>query len=129
MAANVTNREYDIKGDDEIGNVKVSDEVIMVIAGLAATEVEGVASISGGITNEVIVKSGVKSLSKSLRISFDEDELIVDVSVMIDFGYSIPKISAQVQEKVKNTIETMTGLTVMAVNVRIAGVNMEKMNE
>lgn len=128
MAANVTNREYDIKGDDEIGNVKVSDEVIMVIAGLAATEVEGVASISGGITNEVIVKSGVKSLSKSLRISFDEDELIVDVSVMIDFGYSIPKISAQVQERVKNTIETMTGLTVTAVNVRIAGVNMEKMN-
>ncbi len=128
MAANVTNREFDIKGDDEIGNVKVSDEVIMVIAGLAATEVEGVTSISGGITNEVIAKSGVKSLSRSLRISFDEDQLIVDVSVMIDFGYSIPKISSQVQEKVKNTIETMTGLTVEAVNVRIAGVNMDKMN-
>lgn len=128
MAANITNREFDIKGDEEIGNVKVSDEVIMVIAGLAATEVEGVTSISGGITNEVIAKSGVKSLSRSLRISFDEDQLIVDISVMIDFGYSIPKISSQVQEKVKNTIETMTGLTVEAVNVRIAGVNMDKMN-
>lgn len=128
MAANVTNKEYEIKGDDEIGNVKVSDEVIMVIAGLAATEVEGVTSISGGITNQVIAKSGVKSLSKSLRIAFDEDELIVDISVTIEFGYSIPKISEQVQEKVKSTIETMTGLTVAAVNVKIAGVNMEKMN-
>lgn len=127
MAANVTNKEYEIKGDEEIGNVKVSDEVIMVIAGLAATEVEGVTSISGGITNEVIAKSGVKSLSKSLRIAFDEDELIVDISVTIEFGYSIPKISEQVQEKVKSTIETMTGLTVAAVNVKIAGVNMEKM--
>lgn len=128
MATNMTNKEFDINSDREIGNVKVSDEVIMVIAGLAATEVEGVSSIAGGITNEVISKAGAKRLAKSLRVNFKEDVLSIDISIMIEFGYSIPKISSLVQEKVKSTIETMTGLTVSAVNVRIADVDMDKMN-
>lgn len=128
MAMNAKNREFEIRNYEEIGNVKVSDEVIMVIAGLAATEVEGVTSISGNITNEVISKAGAKSLSKGVRISFDEDKVQVDISVTLDYGYSIPKVSALIQERIKNTIENMTGLTVTNVNVRIAGVNIDKMN-
>jgi uncharacterized alkaline shock family protein YloU len=128
MAVNIKNKELDIKNYEEIGNVKVSDEVIMVIAGLAATEVEGVTSISGGITNAVISKTGAKSLSKGVKIAFQEDVVSVDISVTLDYGYSIPKVSAQVQDKVKNTIENMTGLTVASVNVRISGVDMDKMN-
>lgn len=128
MAMNTKNREFEIGNYEEIGNVKVSDEVIMVIAGLAATEVEGVTSISGNITNEVISKAGAKSLSKGVRISFDEDKVQVDISVTLDYGYSIPKVSALIQERIKNTIENMTGLSVTNVNVRIAGVNIDKMN-
>lgn len=128
MAVNIKNRDFDIRNYEEIGNVKVSDEVIMVIAGLAATEVEGVTAIAGSITGEVISKTGAKSLSKGVRISFDEDMVKVDMNVTLEYGYSIPKVSAAVQEKVKNTIENMTGLTVTSVNVRISGVNMDKMN-
>ncbi len=128
MAMNIKNRDYDIRNYEEIGNVKVSDEVIMVIAGLAATEVEGVSSIAGNITNEIISKAGAKSLSKGLRVSFDEEKVKVDIGITIDYGYSIPVISQQVQEKIKSTIENMTGLSVISVNVRIAGVNLAKMD-
>ncbi len=116
-------KNFTIK-EDATGFVNIADEVVAIIAGLAATEVDGVASIGGNLTNEVISKTGMNKLSKGIRIlSSGEGTMDVKVSVNIKYGYEIPKVSKLVQEKVKNAIENMTGLTVNNVDIRIASVN------
>ena len=109
---------------DQLGEVKIADEVVAIIAGLAATEVEGVSSMAGNITNEIVSRLGMKNLSKGITVEVTEERVCVDVSINIAYGYSIPDVSAKVQEKVKTAIENMTGLTVEAVNIRIASVDM-----
>lgn len=109
---------------DELGEVKVADEVLAIVAGLAATEVEGVSSMAGNITNEIVSKLGMKNLSKGIFVEVMEEEIKVDVALNIAYGYAIPEISAKVQEKVKTSVENMTGLTVAVVNIRIASVDM-----
>ena len=100
-------------------------EVVTVIAGLAATEVEGVASMEGNITNELVSKLGVKNLSKGVKITVLEGVVTVDLTLNIEFGKNILEVSKKVQDKVKSSIENMTGLEVADVNIRIAGVDME----
>lgn len=117
---------YTIQSDEAIGQVQIADEVVAIIAGLAATEVEGVASMAGNITNELVSKLGMKKLSKGIKVSVENCEVAVEVAINIDYGYSVPKTSRMVQEKVKASIENMTGLTVSDVNVTIASVCMEK---
>lgn len=107
----------------KIGEVQIADEVVAIIAGLAATEVEGVVSMNGNITNELVGKLGMKNLSKGVKVSFAPESVTVYLVLTLEYGYSIPKTSKQVQERVKLAIENMTGLTVSEVNVRIAGVN------
>ena len=114
---------YRIQDDGVAGNVRISDEVITIIAGLAATEVTGVASMAGNITNELVAKLGKKNLSKGVKIEMSDNSLSVDLG--IEYGYSIPEVSRAVQERVKNAIETMTGLNVSEVNIRVADVNLE----
>ena len=109
---------------DESGEIKVADEVVAIIAGLAATEVEGVSSMAGNITNEIVSRLGMKNLSKGIQIEIADNEVVVDVALNIAYGYSIPEVSTKVQEKVKSAIETMTGLSVATINVRIASVDM-----
>ena len=116
-------KAYMIK-DDNLGEVRIADEVVAIIAGLAATEVEGVSSMAGNITNELVSKLGMKNLSKGILVEVMENEVKVDVAINIAYGYSIPEVSAKVQDKVKSAIENMTGLTVAVVNVRIASVDM-----
>lgn len=118
-----TNKTIQIKTDD-IGEVCVSEEVVAIIAGLAATEVEGVSSMAGNITNEIVSKLGMKNLSKGIFVEVLDDEIKVDVALNIAYGYAIPDISAKVQEKVKSSIENMTGLPVAVVNIRVASVDM-----
>lgn len=117
---------YTIYDDDTVGTVQIADEVVAIIAGLAATEVEGVASMAGNITNEVVGKLGMKSLSRGVKVDVLEGVVCVDLSLNMKFGYSIPKTSEAVQERVKSAIENMTGLEVSDVNISIAGVEMEK---
>lgn len=112
--------------EDNLGEVHVADEVVAIIAGLAATEVEGVASMAGNITNELVSKLGMKNLSKGIKVDVQNNVVSVDVALHIKFGFVIPEVSAKVQERVKSAIENMTGLEVSDVNVRIAGVEMEK---
>ena len=116
-------KTFKIKSD-QVGDVRVADEVVAIIAALAATEVEGVASMAGNITNELISRLGMKNLSKGILVEVMENEVKVDVAINIAYGYSIPDVSAKVQDKVKSAIENMTGLTVAVVNVRIASVDM-----
>ena len=111
--------------EDNLGEVHVADEVVALIAGLAATEVEGVASMAGNITNELVSKLGMKNLSKGVKVEVAEKTVSVEVALNISYGYSIPEVSEKVQEKVKSAIETMTGLSVAIVNVRIATVDMK----
>lgn len=117
------NKTFQIKSD-EIGDIRVSEEVVAIIAGLAATEVEGVSSMAGNITNEIVSKLGMKNLSKGIFVEVMDEEIKVDVALNIAYGYAIPEISAKVQERVKTSIENMTGLTVAVVNIRIASVDM-----
>ncbi len=106
------------------GEVKIADEVVAIIAGLAATEIDGVSSMAGNITNEIVSKLGMKNLSKGIVVEVLDNEVKVDVALNIAYGYSIPDVSKKVQEKVKSTIENMTGLKVAEVNIRIASVDM-----
>ena len=115
---------YKIQDLGGIGEVQIADEVVAIIAGLAATEVNGVASMAGNITNELISKLGMKNLSKGVKVTVTEDHVVVDLSLNMKYGYSIPAVSEKVQDKVKTAIENMTGLMVLEVNIKIAGVNM-----
>jgi uncharacterized alkaline shock family protein YloU len=117
---------YKIHENGNIGEVQIADEVVAVIAGLAAKEVKGVASTSGSATNELAGKFGKKNLSKGVKIQVSLDEVSVDMALTMDYGYGIPETAKQVQEKVKLAIENMTGLMVKEVNIRIAGVNIVK---
>lgn len=112
--------------ENNIGTVQIANDVVAIIAGLAATEVDGVASMAGNITKELISKFGIKNLSKGVRVNVSDSVVIVDVALNVDYGYSVPAVSAKVQEKVKSAIENMTGLEVAEVNVRIAGVVIDK---
>lgn len=109
-----------------IGIVQIADDVVAIIAGLAATEVKGVASMAGNITKEIISKLGMKNLSKGVKVEVAEENVNVSVAINIEYGYNVPAVSEQVQDKVKTAIENMTGLTVKEVNVSIAGVTLEE---
>lgn len=109
--------------ENENGGVNITDEVVAIIAGLAATEVEGVSSLAGNLTNEVISKVGMNKLSKGVKIvTEEENHVAVRLGVNISYGYEIPKICAQVQDKVKNAIENMVGLEVTSIDIKIASV-------
>lgn len=125
-SVNSKKHTYTIYDDSSIGTVQIADEVVAIIAGLAATEVDGTASMAGNITNELVGKLGMKNLSKGVKVEVIDGVVSVDLTLNIKYGYSIPKTSARVQEKVKAAIENMTGLTVADVNVSIADVDMQQ---
>ena len=110
-------KTFNIKSDQP-GEVKIADEVVAIIAGLATTEVEGVSSMAG--MNKFSIKN-----TKGVRVIMNEGRVHVDMIINVKYGYSIPKISKQVQNRVGQQIETMTGLKVSGVNVRVAGVNLD----
>ena len=115
-----------IHADGQLGEVQIADEVVATIAGLAATEVEGVASMAGNITKELIGKLGVKNLSKGVKVDVLEGVVTVSLALNLKYNYNIMDVTGKVQEKVKNAVENMTGLEVADVNIKVAGVEMEK---
>ena len=116
---------YTRQNDAGKGEVKIADEVVAIIAALAATEVEGVASMAGNITNELISRLGMKNLSKGVKVDVLEGVVTVSLTLNLKYNYSVVEVSGKVQEKVKNAIENMTGLEVADVNIKVAGVEME----
>ena len=114
--------EYKIQLENNRGEIIVADEVIAVITGLAAMEVEGVASMAGNATRELISKIGIKSLSKGVKVDVLEDVVTVEATLNLKYGYNVKDVSVKVQEKVKVAIENMTGLKGADVNVRVAGI-------
>ncbi len=117
---------YTMEMESQIGEVKIADDVVATIAGLATTEVEGVASMQGNLTNEIVGKLGVKNLSKGVKIELMRGKVHAELSVIMRYGYSIPKTCNAIQDRVKTAIENMTGLDVESVNIRIVGVETEK---
>ena len=109
-----------------VGTVQIADDVIAMIASLAATEIEGVTSLSGNITNEKMSKVAMKKLTRGVRVLTKDNVVTIDLAIIMQYGYNIPETCKKVQERVQSSIETMTGLTVSDVNIRIASVNMPK---
>ena len=109
---------------DAFGTVKIANDVVAMIAGLAATEVDGVGAMVGNITNELMGKVGMKKQSKGVHVDILDRTVSVDLAVTLQYGCNIPTTCKKLQEKVKNAIETMTGLDVSEVNIRIVGIKM-----
>lgn len=122
--------EENIKHEIDLGIVKISDEVVGVIAGLATTEVKGIvgmsASLVGGITQ---ILAGKKNLSKGVKVSVGENSAAIDLYVVVEYGVRIPDIAVEAQENVKKAVESMTGLNVSAVNIHVQNVMIPKMEE
>lgn len=122
--------EENLKEEVNMGIVKISDEVVGVIAGLAATEIKGVVGMSanlvGGITQ---ILTGKKNLSKGVKVTVGENSSTIDLYVVVEYGMNIPEVCNNVQENVKKTVETMTGLIVDAVNVHVQNVVIPKLEE
>ncbi|NLW40208.1 MAG: Asp23/Gls24 family envelope stress response protein [Tissierellia bacterium] len=118
----------ELSSNDKIkhGTVKIANEVVSVIAGLAATEIEGVTSMSGGITGDITEMLGMKNLSKGVKVEVGEKETAIDIYIIVEYGYKISEVASKVQQNVKDAVETMTGLKVVEVNVNVQGVNIPK---
>ncbi|WP_029688288.1 Asp23/Gls24 family envelope stress response protein [Thermoanaerobacter sp. A7A] len=115
--------------NQELGTIKISEEVVSVIAGLAATEVPGVAGMSGGVVSGISEMLGRKNLGKGVKVEVGEKEVSIDLYLIVDYGVRIPEVAWNVQENVKNAVENMTGLKVVEVNIHVQGVNMDKENK
>jgi len=110
----------------DIGAIRIADEVVATIAGLAAVEVEGVAAMSGSLTAGLTEILGRKNLSKGVKVEVGETEAAIEAYIVVEFGFPIPGVAKSVQNQVKTAVETMTGLNVTSVNVHVVGVSMKK---
>lgn len=108
--------------DTELGSIRIANEVVAIIAGLAATEIKGVAGMSGGLAGGIAEILGRKNLSKGVKVEVGEKEAAVDMFIIVEYGVKIPEVAINIQENVKNAIEGMTGLKVVEVNVHVQGV-------
>lgn len=111
---------------EEYGRITFADEVVAIIAGLAAAEVEGVAAMSGGFTGGFTEMLGMKNLSKGVKVEIGEKEAAIDLYLIVKYGVRVPEMAWEIQENVKKTVETMTGLTVVEVNIHVQGINFEE---
>ena len=110
----------------DLGMIRIADEVVSTIAGIATVEVEGVASMSGGWGTDLVEKLGRKNLAKGIKVESSGDQTSIDIFLTIEFGYAIPKVAENVQSEVKKAVESMTGLTVAGVNVHVVSVMTKK---
>lgn len=113
---------YTINTHEKMGEVKIADEVVASIAGVAAMEVDGVASMGGNATKEIVNKLGVRSNSRGVKVDVLEGIVTVSLVLNLKYGYNVKDTTEKVQEKVKASIENMTGLEVADVNIRVVGV-------
>ena len=111
---------------NDIGSIKITDEVVAIIAGIAATEVPGVTGMSGGIAGGIAEALGRKNLTKGVKVEVGDKEAAIDLFIIVEYGFRIPEVAWTIQEKVKHAVEEMTGLNVVEVNIHIQGVNLER---
>ena len=126
---NVKQEEVELNEEIKTENegIKISDDVVAVIAGVAVAEVPGVAGMAGGFAGGITeVLSGKKNLSKGIKVDADEKEVRIDVNIIVEYGSRIPDVAYEIQTRVKKSVENMTGLKVSEVNVHVQGVKTEK---
>ena len=112
--------------ETKIGTISIADDVVASIAGIAALEVKGVSKLNGNITKDLAGKLGKKNLANGVKVDIANGIVAVDISVEMEYGNSIRKVSEEIQLKVKQAVENMTGLKVSVVNVTVAGIKLDK---
>ncbi len=122
MEKEIEQKSLVLQNDESKGVVQIADDVVAMIASLAATEVKGVSALAGNITNELMSKVGMKKLTRGVRVDVLDKNVRIALALTMEYGYNIPATCAKVQEKVKTAVENMTGLTCSDVNIRIVGV-------
>ena len=127
MAENPNDKEY-FTQPDEVGSIKISEEVVASIAGLATAETDGVASLATGLAGDIASFLGKKTASRGVKIIFEEKNVTIELFILVKYGYVIPDVAKKVQDRVHNAIESMTGLAVTAINVNVTGVFFETKN-
>lgn len=120
-----------VKDESTLGIVRISDEVVSVIAGIAAEEIQGILEIPHGVGNNIsqILKGKKSSTGKSVRVTLGEDSATIDLSVAVEYGIKIQEVVSAVQENVKKTVEAMTGLKVEAVNINVQNIYVPKQEQ
>ena len=118
-----------LKSDSALGTIRIADEVVSIIAGLAATEIEGIAGMSGGLVGGIAEMLGRKNFSKGVKVEVGEREAAIDLYIIVKYGTRIPDVALAAQENIKRAIENMTGLSVVEVNVHVQGVNFPEEEE
>lgn len=120
----VVELENQITTETEENGIKISDDVVAVIAGVAVSEVPGVAGMAGGFAGGISeVFSGKKNLAKGIKVEISDNDTKIDVNIIVEYGTRIPDVAFQIQTRVKKAVESMTGLNVEEVNVHVQGVN------
>lgn len=113
--------------EEDTGKINISDDVVASIAGIAATEIEGVTGMSRGVAYDIAERFGAKkNPQKGVKVSVTADGAVIDLFIMVAFGVRIPELAWEVQENVKNSVESMTGINVLKVNVCVEGVSFDK---
>lgn len=125
MNVNEEVQEIEVQEGENQG-IRIADEVVAIIAGIAASDVPGVAGMSGGFAGGIAEMLGRKNLSKGVKVSVGEKETSVDINIIVEYGVRIPDVAWEIQNRVKKSIETMTGLKVVEVNIHVQGVNIDK---
>ena len=121
----VENGEIALSADNN--EIKIADDVVAVIAGVAVSEVSGVAEMAGGFAGGITeVLSGKKNLAKGIKVEVGDKDTKIDVNIIVEYGVRIPDVAFEIQNRVKKAVETMTGLNVVEVNVHVQGVNTEE---
>lgn len=115
----------DIKETD-VNGVKIANEVVAIIAGVATSEVQGVAGMSGGLVGGISEMLGKKNFSKGIKVEVDGNETAIEIYIIVEYGVRIPDVAWVLQNKVKTAVEEMTGLNVVKVNIHVQGVKVEK---
>lgn len=120
-----TSKNISLSHEEEtFGTVKIADDVVAMIAALAAMEVDGVTAMNGNVADEILSRAGVKGLVKGVKVEIRNRKVKVELAITMEYGYNIPATCQRVQNKVKSAIENMTGLEVTDVNIRISGIHM-----
>lgn len=123
MEKEILRKSLMLKNDEENGSVQIADDVVAMIASLAASEIQGVEVPAGNITNELMSKVGVNKLTKGVKVDLSEGKVQIHIAITVAYGLNIPVTCTKVQKKVKATVENMTGLECTDVNVRIVAVH------
>jgi len=113
----------------KLGSVSIAKDVVRDIAGLTATDVSGVAGLSGGVVGGIVERLGRKNVSRGVKVEVGEKETALDIYVVVEFEYPIPEVAVNIQQQVKAAVEKMTGLTVVEVNIHVQGVSFEEESE